>query len=67
MSDIEFIVCGECGREQADMGRNVACEECGALMPSLETPIAKTKTTLAAKRKVRRAARQQNARSAGHE
>ena len=27
---IKFVTCPECGNEQADMGRNVACEECGA-------------------------------------
>lgn len=25
----DFVICPECGHEQADMGRNVACEECG--------------------------------------
>lgn len=29
MSDIQFVTCPECGNEQADMGKNVACEECG--------------------------------------
>lgn len=27
--EIEFVECEHCGHEQADMGRNVACEECG--------------------------------------
>lgn len=32
----EFVECPECGAQQADMGRGVACEECGyAPMPSL--------------------------------
>ena len=26
--DIEFVICPECGFEQADMGNNVQCEEC---------------------------------------
>lgn len=26
---IIFVRCIECGNEQADMGRNVCCEECG--------------------------------------
>lgn len=26
---ITFVTCNNCGNEQADMGRNVACEECG--------------------------------------
>ena len=30
---LEFVTCEECGHEQADMGRNVKCEECGARMP----------------------------------
>lgn len=25
----QFVTCPECGNEQADMGRNVECEECG--------------------------------------
>lgn len=30
MSDeVQFVTCPECGNEQADMGRNVRCEECG--------------------------------------
>lgn len=29
MSEIKFVVCPECGNEQADMGNNVDCEECG--------------------------------------
>ena len=30
--DIEeiWLVCGECGFEQPDMGRGVVCENCGA-------------------------------------
>jgi ribosomal protein S27E len=32
--EIEFVECPECGYEQADMGANVACEECGELMPT---------------------------------
>jgi DNA-directed RNA polymerase subunit RPC12/RpoP len=32
--DVRFVKCPECGNEQADMGRGVACEECGhAPMP----------------------------------
>jgi hypothetical protein len=32
---VEFVICDECGNEQADMGRNVSCEECGeGPMPS---------------------------------
>jgi hypothetical protein len=32
---IKFVTCTECGNEQADMGRNVACEQCGyGPMPS---------------------------------
>ena len=27
--ELEFVKCPECGNEQADMGNNVACEECG--------------------------------------
>lgn len=35
MDEIRFVQCPECGSEQADMGRNVACEECGhGPMPS---------------------------------
>lgn len=30
---IVFVTCANCGNEQADMGRNVACEECGDTMP----------------------------------
>ncbi len=26
--EIKFVECPECGAEQADMGRNVCCEEC---------------------------------------
>ena len=33
---IQFITCLECGNEQADMGRNVLCEQCDAPMP--DTP-----------------------------
>lgn len=31
MSDdaITYVRCLECGNEQPDMGKNVACEECG--------------------------------------
>ncbi len=29
MAEIQFVECPECGAEQADMGRNVCCEECG--------------------------------------
>ena len=25
---ISFVICGHCGNEQADMGRNVLCERC---------------------------------------
>lgn len=35
---IEFIQCDDCGNFQADMGRNVACEQCGALMPESTAP-----------------------------
>lgn len=28
--EIQFVNCPECGYEQADMGNNVTCEECGA-------------------------------------
>ena len=31
--EITFVKCEECGNEQAYMGQNVACEECGATMP----------------------------------
>lgn len=31
--EIVFVTCEECGEEQAYMGRNVACEQCGARMP----------------------------------
>lgn len=32
----EFVECGNCGNEQADMGVNVQCEECGeGPMPTL--------------------------------
>ncbi len=27
--EVVFVVCPECGNEQADMGRGVSCEECG--------------------------------------
>lgn len=27
--EITFITCAACGNEQADMGANVKCEECG--------------------------------------
>ena len=27
--EIKFVVCVDCGNEQADMGVGVACEECG--------------------------------------
>jgi ribosomal protein S27E len=30
---IVFVTCDECGNEQPDMGRGVACEVCGATMP----------------------------------
>jgi ribosomal protein S27E len=30
----EFVRCPSCGNEQADMGRNVMCEQCGELMPT---------------------------------
>ncbi len=29
MTEIQFVICPECGHEQPDMGRNVRCEECG--------------------------------------
>lgn len=29
----QWVTCPNCGEEQADMGRNVACESCGDLMP----------------------------------
>lgn len=29
MDEIVFVVCPDCGNEQADMGRGVQCEECG--------------------------------------
>lgn len=32
-SEVELITCECCGNEQADMGKNVACEECGERMP----------------------------------
>jgi hypothetical protein len=25
----EFVICPECGNEQADMGNSVVCENCG--------------------------------------
>ena len=28
-AEIEFVRCPECRNEQADMGHNVRCEECG--------------------------------------
>lgn len=28
--DVTFVRCLDCGHEQADMGRDVACEECGS-------------------------------------
>ena len=31
-----WVTCEECGNEQPYMGRNVACEECDALMPEPE-------------------------------
>lgn len=27
--EIKFVTCPKCENEQADMGRGVACEECG--------------------------------------
>lgn len=34
MSDeITFVTCEYCGHEQADMGKNVTCEECGEPIP----------------------------------
>lgn len=27
--ELDWVDCPECGTEQADMGRNVCCEECG--------------------------------------
>ena len=30
----EFVICTDCGHEQADFGVNIACEECGVLMPT---------------------------------
>jgi len=34
---IKFVTCPECGNQQADMGKNVACEECGfGPMPTAE-------------------------------
>ncbi len=29
MPPMEFVRCPECGNEQPDMGRGVACEACG--------------------------------------
>ena len=29
LDPVQFVVCPECGFEQADMGRGVRCEECG--------------------------------------
>ncbi len=26
---IQFVTCEHCGNEQADMGKNVLCEQCG--------------------------------------
>ena len=40
-SPIVFVTCSNCGNEQADMGRNVACEECGDPMPT-PTPAKET-------------------------
>jgi hypothetical protein len=31
-----FVVCRDCGAYFGDMGRNVACEECGAVLPTGE-------------------------------
>lgn len=33
---VVFLTCIECGNQQGDMGRGVACEECGHLMPPAE-------------------------------
>ena len=35
--DDHMVTCAACGHEQPDMGRGVACEECGAAMPDAET------------------------------
>ncbi len=43
--DIKFVKCIECGNEQADMGNNVACENCGeGPMPTESRPIEKAGT-----------------------
>lgn len=35
--DVKFVHCPECDNEQADMGGNVTCEECGyGPMPTAE-------------------------------
>ena len=34
--EIVFVTCPGCGNEQAYMGKNVACEECGEVIPEPE-------------------------------
>ena len=34
MAKINFVQCSECGHEQPDMGKNVACGNCHARMPT---------------------------------
>jgi Zn finger protein HypA/HybF involved in hydrogenase expression len=31
-----WLICEKCGHEQTDIGRNVACEKCGARMPDTQ-------------------------------
>lgn len=36
--EIYWVTCPECGFQQADMGNNIACEECGyGPMPTMDS------------------------------
>lgn len=35
--EVYWSICPECGNQQGDMGNNIACDKCGALMPTMDT------------------------------
>lgn len=42
---VVYVTCPECGNETGDMGNDICCEECGALMPSAQNLDSETKVT----------------------
>lgn len=35
--EVYWSICPECGYQQGDMGNGIGCEECGFLMPTMDT------------------------------